>query len=125
MTRPTTINTSRPPGAAPPAVASPTRRAVVTAVSLLLAVALAVYIPDVALAKPKGGGGGWGPLTDTLAALVPIAGVIGMVVGAGIAASAGSNSDGRELGWKIFGGSLGGLILGLLAPDLADLLTNW
>lgn len=64
---------------------------------------------------------GWIPFGKTLGSLVPVCAALGIVLGAAVAAAASWNADGKELGWKMAGGSFGGLILALLAYDLAAL----
>jgi len=98
----------------------------------LAAAAVAADKPDSAGESPGeaaqnagGAGGGWDPLISTLQGIVPIAGALGMLAGIGIWASAGPNRAQRGLGQSVVGCAGCGLAIGLFAPDLAALFTQF
>ncbi len=96
--------------------------AVILALALLAAGPLA---PAATAAEPGGGAGGWGPLISTLQSVVPIAGALGMLAGLAIWGSAGPNSAQKRLGTSVIGCAGCGLVMGMFAPDLAALFTQF
>jgi hypothetical protein len=73
----------------------------------------------------QGDYGPWGGVIALLRGLVLVAGGVGFVVGWGVKALAGPNSEAQELGNRILAGTLAGLLLGLLAEPLYNLFVHW
>lgn len=97
--------------------------------TFILAVFLA-FQPDPALAEPldeySGWGGGiWAPMINTLSGLLTGLGSIGILVGLGLKATAASDQMRHAFSHRIMAGAATGLLVGLLATDIAGMFLQW
>ncbi len=106
-------------------VKGPILRTMTFAILTLALLAAGPLAPAATAAPPGGGGGGWDPLISTLMGIVPVAGALGMLAGVGIWASAGPNRAQQRVGQSVASCAACGLAIGLFAPDLAALFTQF
>lgn len=67
----------------------------------------------------------WSPLISLLQGLLLGAGGLGILIGIAVKAAAGPNEARHSLSHKLIGAAATGLMIGLLAPEIVDLIFSW
>ncbi len=73
----------------------------------------------------QAGGGVWGPLVSTLQTVLTSCGGLGLLIALAIKATAGSDETKHAFSHRLMGACGGGLMIGLLAGEIFDLLDSW
>lgn len=78
-----------------------------------------------ALLQGGGGYGPWGTIIGLLRSLIVAAGGLGIVVGLAVKSMAMGNSERQELGNRVMERAVVGLLIGLLAGPIYNLIVSW